>query len=118
MPLHIVDKVVRDVLVLDMRGRITLGPETQSLRQKVKAALDAGYLRIVLDLGQVDYIDSSGLATLISASSSARSVGGELKLLHLTQQVNSLLQITRLSTVFEVFDSFEQACGSFARPPD
>lgn len=113
MPVHIVEKLIEGVLVLDIRGRIILGPETQSVRAGVRAALDAGHRRIVIDLGGVDYIDSSGLSTLVAAYTSTRSAGGELKLLHLTKQVRSLLQITRLSTVFDVYDTLDAARRSF-----
>lgn len=117
MPVDIVEKLIEGVFVLDVRGRITLGPETRAIRERVKAALDAGHSRIVMDLGAVDYIDSSGLSTLIAAYTSARSAGGELKLLRLTKQVHSLLQITRLSTVFDVYDTLDAARRSFSPGP-
>jgi len=100
-------------MVLDARGRITLGRETEALRESVKAILRAGRTRVVLDLAGVDYIDSAGLGTLVALSTSVRQTGGELKLANLTARVHDLLQITRLSTIFEVYDSLEKARLSF-----
>jgi anti-sigma B factor antagonist len=113
MPIHILEKLNEGVLVLDLRGRITLGPETESVRRKVTEAVAAHYPWILLDLAGVDYIDSGGLSTLISAYVTARKQGAQLKLVHLTRRVRDLLQITRLSTVFEIFDDLEAARHSF-----
>jgi len=113
MSLHIVDKLVHGVCVLDFRGRITLGPETETARKRMKQALDVGHTRVVVDLGEISYIDSAGLATLVASYTSARRAGGELKLARLTKLVRSLMQITRLSTVFEIYDSVDEAVRSF-----
>ena len=117
MALHIVEKLIDGVLVLDARGRITLGAETETLRSKVGQLVLDGRKRIVLNLGDVDYIDSAGLGTLVSSAASARRAGGELKLVNLTKRVRDLMQITRLSTLFEVFDSVEKARLSFGPLP-
>jgi anti-sigma B factor antagonist len=117
MSLYVVEKALGDVTLLDLRGRITLGPETVLLRDRVKKLVDAGHARIVLNLELVDYIDSVGLGTLIASYTSVCKRGGELKLLHLTRRVRDLLQITRLITVFETFEDLEAARRSFARPP-
>jgi len=116
MPLHMVEKQLGAVLVLDARGRMTLGRETEALRQRLKDLVDAGQTRIILDLAGVDYIDSAGLGTLVAAFSSVRRAGGELKLANLTGRVRGLMQITRLSTLFDVYDSVEHARSSFAPP--
>ena len=113
MPLYIVEKVVNGVLLLDLQGQITLGEETEALRSKIKQVVAAGHTRILLDLGKITYIDSVGLSTLVSSYTSARSAGGNLKLLRLPRGVHQLLQITRLSTVFEIYDSLEAARQSF-----
>ena len=113
MPLHVLDKLLDGVLILEARGRITLGPETESLRQRLKNTSESGHKQIVLDLAGVDYIDSAGLGTLVALSTSVRQTGGELKLANLTARVHDLLQITRLSTIFEVYDSLEKARLSF-----
>lgn len=113
MALYMVEKLVSGVMVLDLRGRVTLGEETEALRERIKRLVGAGHARIVLNLGEVSYIDSVGLSTLVASYASARRDGGDLKLLHLTKRVHDLLQITRLSTVFEMYDSLEAAVQSF-----
>ncbi len=114
MALYMVEKAVGDVTRLDLRGRITLGEETESLRRKVQKLIEAGQRRILLDLEGVTYIDSVGLGTLISSYTSARKAGGDVKLLRLPAGVHHLLQITRLSTVFEIYDDLDTACRSFS----
>lgn len=113
MALYIVEKSLEGATLLDLRGRIILGEETERLRNKVKQLTDAGHSRIIIDLGEVDYVDSSGLATLVSSCVAVRKTGGELKLLRLTKRIRDLLQITRLSTVFEIYDALDQAVRSF-----
>jgi len=115
MPLHVVEKVIGGLMVLDLRGRITLGPDTEIVRNKVKNVIETGHKRVILDLGGVSYIDSAGLSTLITCYISARKAGGEVKLLNLTKFVRDLLQITRLSTVFDTYDNLEAAQRSFDR---
>jgi anti-sigma B factor antagonist len=100
-------------MVVEVRGRITLGPETETLRAKLKQLIESGQLRIILNLAEVTYIDSVGLSTLVAGYTSARRAGGDLKLLHLPRGVHQLLQITRLSTVFEIFENLEAARRSF-----
>ena len=100
------------IAVVDCSGRLVFGDETSQLRETVKNLLTEK-LRIVLNLGSVSYIDSGGLGTLVSLYTSARSAGGELKLANLTKRVGDLLQITKLLTVFEVYDSEEKAIRSF-----
>lgn len=117
MHLYMVEKLVNGVMVLDLRGRITLGEETEALRGRVKQLVEGGYTRIILNLEEVNYIDSVGLSTLVASYTSARKQGGNVKLLHLTRRVHDLLQITRLSTVFEIYDNLEEAQRSFGEPP-
>jgi anti-sigma B factor antagonist len=116
MHLHMVEKLVSGVMVLDLRGRVTLGEETEALREKVKALVGAGHTRLILNLEEVIYVDSVGLSTLVSCYTSARRQGGDVKLLRLTKRIHDLLQITRLSTVFETYDSLEEATRSFGEP--
>ncbi|MGO8792523.1 MAG: STAS domain-containing protein [Terriglobia bacterium] len=113
MALYLVEKELGGVILLDLRGRITLGPETEALRSKLKALLSAGHHSIILNLKEVSYVDSVGLSTLIAGYTSARNIGGTLKLLHLPSGVHQLLQITRLSTVFEVYEDRAAALESF-----
>ena len=113
MALYIVEKVVDGVMLLDLRGRITLGPETEAVRSRLNQLLNAGHHRIVLNLGEITYVDSVGLSTLVAAYTSARNAEGDLKLLHLPRGVQQLLQITRLSTVFEIYEDLASAVESF-----
>ncbi|MFB3923718.1 MAG: STAS domain-containing protein [Terriglobia bacterium] len=113
MALYMVEKLVSGVMVLDLRGRITLGEETEALRERIKRLVEGGHTRIVLNLGEVGYLDSVGLSTLVASYTSTRRQGGDLKLLNLTKRIHDLLQITRLSTVFEMYDSLETAVHSF-----
>lgn len=113
MPLYLVEKEIKGVTLIDMRGRITLGHETEVLRSKLKELLNTGHHHIIVNLEEVNYIDSVGLSTLISGYTSARLTGGSLKLLHLPRGVHQLLQITRLSTVFEIYEDRATAVESF-----
>ncbi|MGA2607353.1 MAG: STAS domain-containing protein [Terriglobia bacterium] len=115
MPLYIVEKLMGGIILLDMRGRITLGRETEAFRRKIRELIDAGYKRLILDLGEITYIDSVGLGTLVASLTSVRKQGGDLKLLRLPQGVHQLLQITRLVTVFEIHNSLESALQAFDR---
>lgn len=116
MSLYMVEKKLGDVVLLDVRGRLTLGQETAELRSKLTRLIEAGNLKIVLNLQGVSYIDSSGLSTLVACYATARKSSGSLKLTHLTTRVRDLLQITRLSTVFETYSSVEDAVKSFQTP--
>jgi anti-sigma B factor antagonist len=108
-----VEKIVDGIMVLDLRGRITLGPETEAVRTKLRDLLNAGQNQIILNLGEVTYLDSVGLGTLIGAYTSTNNSGGNLKLLHLPRGVQQLLQVTRLSTVFEIYEDLHLAVASF-----
>ena len=105
---------VDGVTILDLNGRITLGEGSVTLRDAVRDALAKGSKHILLNLADVDYIDSSGLGELVSAYTTVKNQGGELKLLYLTKKVHDLLQITKLYTVFDVKDDEPSAIGSFA----
>ena len=106
---------VDGVTIVDLSGRITLGEGSVVLRDAIKDLLAKGQKKILLNLGDVSYIDSSGIGELVSAFTSVRNQGGELKLLHLTKKVHDLLQITKLYTVFDVKDDEASAVASFAR---
>jgi anti-sigma B factor antagonist len=101
------------VSVVDLSGRITLGEGSVVLRDTVRDLIGKGEKRILLNLGEVTYIDSSGIGELVSAFTTVRNQGGELKLLNLTKKVHDLLQITKLYTVFDVKDDEAAAIGSF-----
>ena len=102
------------ITVLDLSGRITLGEGSVTLREGVQDALAKGEKHILLNLANVDYIDSSGIGELVSAFTSVRNAGGSLRLLHLTKKVHDLLQITKLYTVFDVYDD-EAAASLFVQ---
>ena len=106
---------VDGVTVLDLSGRITLGEGSVTLREAVQDLLSKGSKHILLNLGNVDYIDSSGIGELVTAFTSVKNAGGELKLLHLTKKVHDLLQITKLYTVFDVKDDEAEAITSFSK---
>ena len=104
---------VDGVSILDCSGRITLGEGSITLRDTVRELLGKGQKKILLNLGDVTYIDSSGIGELVSAFTTVRNQGGELKLLNLTKKVHDLLQITKLYTVFDVKDDETTAVKAF-----
>jgi anti-sigma B factor antagonist len=104
---------VDGVTIVDCSGRITLGEGSITLRDTVSQLLTKGQKKILLNLGEVNYIDSSGIGELVSAFTTVRKQGGELKLLNLTKKVHDLLQITKLYTVFDVKDDEAAAVKSY-----
>lgn len=106
---------VDGVTIIDLSGRITLGEGSVVLRDTIKDSVSKGNKKILLNLGEVNYIDSSGIGELVSAFTSVRNQGGDLKLLNLTKKVHDLLQITKLYTVFDVKDDEAAAVSSFAK---
>ena len=106
---------VGGVTIVDISGRIVLGEESATLRNLVCDLLSKGHNRILFNLGDVNYIDSSGLGHLVSAFTSVRNHGGELKLLNLSNNIQNLMQITRLYTVFEIMDNEAAAVKSFSQ---
>jgi anti-sigma B factor antagonist len=106
---------VDGVTILDLSGRITLGEGSVVLRDQIRDLLGKGEKKLLLNLGDVTYIDSSGIGELVSAFTTVRNQGGELKLLNLTKKVHDLLQITKLYTVFDVKDDEASAVKAFAK---
>ncbi|HEU5412426.1 MAG TPA: STAS domain-containing protein [Candidatus Angelobacter sp.] len=113
MTMKVSSRQVNGVTVVDMMGRITLGEGSVVLRDTIRDLLGKGEKKILLNLGNVTYIDSSGIGELVSAFTSVRNQGGELKLLNLTKKVHDLLQITKLYTVFDIRDDETAAVGAF-----
>jgi anti-sigma B factor antagonist len=105
---------VGDVVVVDVSGRITLGEGSSTLREGIRELLAKGHRKILLNLADVSYIDSSGIGELVSAYTSVTNAGGQLKLVNLTKRVNDLLQITKLYTIFDIYDNELTAVRSFA----
>ena len=104
---------INDVAIIDFSGKITLGEGSSTLRRTIKELIDKGHRKIVLNLYDVDYIDSSGIGELVSGFTAVKSRNGNLKLLHLTKKVRDLLQITKLFTVFDVYTDEGTAVRSF-----
>jgi anti-sigma B factor antagonist len=122
MSLEIVQKELHGIIVLELAGRLVMGQENMDFRAKIKELLDNSdwfkdkwgwETRIVLDLGNVNFLDSAGLGALISARVSAMNRGAGMKLANLTKKIRDQLHITKLVTVFEVYDSVEAAVDSF-----
>jgi len=105
---------VGDVTVIDAVGRITLGEGASMFREKVRELAAAGQKKMLLNLAEVTYIDSSGIGEMVSGFTTVANQGGTVKLLNLTKRVKDLLQITKLYTVFEVFEDEAAAVRSFA----
>ena len=114
MQLRMSTRTLEGALVVDCSGRLVFGEESASLRDTVKKLL-AQSPKVVMNLREVNYIDSGGLGTLVSLYTTARNAGGAVKLASLSQRVGDLLQVTKLLTIFEVFDDEESAAKSFTR---
>ena len=111
--LNINERQAGDVTVLDMSGKITIGEGSVALRTAIRRVLEEGKRRILLTLAGVGYIDSSGIGELVSSYTAINKDGGQLKLLNLTQKLQDLLAITKLLTVFDVYESEAEALNSF-----
>jgi anti-sigma B factor antagonist len=112
MQLKLSTRIIDGVTIVDCNGRIVFGEESSLLRDSVKKLL-AQTPRVVLNLAGISYIDSGGLGTLVALYTTAQNAGGAVKLANLTQRVGDLLQVTKLVTVFEVYDSEQEAVDSF-----
>ncbi len=113
MSMKATTRQVNSVSVVDLSGRITLGEGCSQLRELIRDLLAKGQKNILLNLGEVTYIDSSGIGELVSGFTAVSNQGGYLKLLNLTKKVHDLLQITKLLTVFDVHDDETKAVASF-----
>jgi len=113
MQLKLSKRTVDGILVVSGNGRIVFGDESGLLRDEIKKAIAEGNKRIVLNLGEINYIDSGGLGTLVALHTTAHNAGSTIKLANLTQRVGDLLQVTKLATVFEVHNSEYDALEAF-----
>lgn len=113
MSMKATTREVNGVTILDLSGRITLGQESGTVRDEVLLILASGSKKILVNLKDVSYIDSSGLGELVAAYTAVKNAGGELKLVNLTSKVRDLLVITKLVTVFDVKDDEASAVESF-----
>ena len=116
-PMQITERSVGDVTILELEGRLVLDEGEISLRNCVDRLVEQGRVKIVLDMRNVTRLDSAGIGMLVSKYLTAHRKGGRVKLLHLTFRGDHLLNITKLSTVFEVFESEDEAIRSFGREP-
>ncbi len=115
MALKMTNREVDGVAVVALEGRIVLGEESNALRERIKSLLAANQKKIVLNMDNVTYIDSAGLGTLVAAHTSAKSQKAGLKLSNLGSKFQEVLQVTKLLTVFDVYDSEAAAIGSFSK---
>jgi anti-sigma B factor antagonist len=112
--MQIEQRAVGDVVVLDLKGKITLGEGDELLKDKVNSLVNQGHRKIVLNLAEVPYIDSAGLGEIVRTYTTVSRQGGSLKLLNLTKRITDLLSITKLLTVFETFETENEAVRSFS----
>ena len=112
--MQITERSVGDVMVLDIKGKITLGEGDEQLKDKVNSLVNQGQRKMVLNLAEVPYLDSAGLGEVVRAYTTVSRQGGSLKLLNLTKRITDLLSTTKLLTVFETFESENDAVRSFS----
>jgi len=113
MSLDIQQREREGIVIIDLKGRVTVGPEATALREKISQLLAAGTLNVVLNMANVDYIDSTGLGALVICATSLRKRQGNVKLLNLNRRNIELLVVTKLATVFETFSDEQDAVNSF-----
>jgi anti-sigma B factor antagonist len=112
--MQIEERAIGDVVVLDLKGKVTLGEGDELLKDKVNSMVNQGHKKIVLNLAEVPYIDSAGLGEIVRTYTTVSRQGGSLKLLGLTKRITDLLSITKLLTVFETYESESDAVRSFS----
>ena len=115
MALKITEREENGISILSLDGRIVLGEESNALREKVKALLAAGQKKVVLNMADVTYIDSSGLGTMVALHTSAKSQGASMKISNLGSKFQEILQVTKLVTVFDAYPTEAAAIGSFSK---
>ncbi len=111
--LTINERTAGNVTILELDGKITIGDGSVQLREAVRKLLEQGHKNLLIDLGKVDYVDSSGIGELVSCYTTTKNQGGQLKLLNLTKKIQDLLSITKLLTVFETFEGESDALASY-----
>ena len=112
--MQIAERQSGSVTVLDLSGKVTLGEDSTLLKDKLQSLLHQGKKNLIFNLAQVSYVDSAGLGALVSAYTTVTREGGSLKLVNVTKRLQDLLSITKLLTVFETFDSEDEALRSFS----
>ena len=114
MSVKLTTREVNDIVIIDLSGRLTMGEACAAVRDELRDQIDHGVRKLLFNLADVSYIDSAGLGELTAAYTSVRNRGGALKLLNLTKRVQDLMQITKLYTIFDIYDNEKQAFASFA----
>jgi anti-sigma B factor antagonist len=112
--MQIEQRAVGSVTILDLKGKITLGEGDEALKDKINSLILQGHKQILLNFGDVPYIDSAGLGEIVRTYTTVSRQGGQLKLVNLTKRITDLLSITKLLTVFETFDNEPEALKSFS----
>ena len=115
MPLQLESKMVGDVCVLVPEGKIVIGDEVGAMREKIKEVLQNGHKNILLSLEKVSYMDSTGVGALVGSFTTIRNQGGQLKLSSLSQRTRDILLVTKLLTVFDTYQTTEEAIASFSK---
>ena len=113
MPLQVAQRDVESIIIVDLEGRLVVGPDLADIRRTFEQLAAQNSNRLILNLRDVDYIDSTGLGMLVIGHSMAKDSGGAMKLLHLSKRCAELLVLTKLATVFEIFDDEQSAINSF-----
>ena len=111
--MQIEERVVNEVTILDLKGKITLGEGDEALKDKINSLVQQNRRQILLNFADVPYIDSAGLGEVVRTYTTVSRQGGQLKLVNLTKRIQDLLAITKLLTVFETYDTEQEAVGSF-----
>jgi anti-sigma B factor antagonist len=111
--MKIVERLVGDVVILDLSGKILIGEGEDALRDAIAQLVERGKTKILLNLADVPYVDSAGLGEIVRCYTTVSRKGGHLKLINLTKKIRDLLSITKLLTVFETYESEEEATKSF-----
>ena len=112
--MKIVERQVGDVVILDLHGKILIGEGDDALREAVNRLVDGGHTKLLLNLADVPYVDSAGLGEIVRCYTTVSRKGGRLKLINLTKKIQDLLAITKLLTIFETFDTEDEAVKSFS----
>ena len=112
--MQITERAVGDVMVLDLKGKVTLGEGDELLKDKINSLVNQGFKKLILNLAEVPSLDSAGLGEVVRTYTTVSRQGGSLKLLNLTKRITDLLSITKLLTVFETFESENEAVRSFS----
>ncbi|MEE2963518.1 MAG: STAS domain-containing protein [Acidobacteriota bacterium] len=111
--MEIQERVLENVVVVDLNGKLTIGEGDELLREKINSLMQQGHTNLLLNLGEVPYVDSAGLGEIVRTFTTVKHQGGTLKLVNLTKRIKDLLTITKLLTVFDTYDSEAEAVGSF-----